>query len=370
MCPNRQWFENMHTIPTQEIRLGDKSVVKSEAVGDIIMSMPYHTGNTITLTIGNVLYVPELGLNILSCSRLAAKGISTVFHDRGWDLIDRNDDDDVIFTAVLRDELYWILHITPEIAQDYMQHAGIKNMNVKSWHHRLGHVNKDKIASMRRNNQLPSIRNKFHSDPCLDCSSGKQTRGPFKGHIYKATKPGEVSHSDVVGPLSKSFSECKYFVSFIDEWTRYTTVMPIMRKSDVHKCFKEFRISFKKMYETTVKSILFNNGGEYTPKEKYAKKKGIQVTRAAPYTPEANGISERMSRTLVQAVRTMLAQSGPAARFWVEAIRNAVKIRNLIPRDNGVAPYQELTGKTTDIRAFRPFGCLGKVHSYRKGSQN
>jgi hypothetical protein len=145
--------------------------------------------------------------------------------------------------------------------------------------------------------------------------------------------------------------------------------MPIRRKSEVYKCFKEFRISFEKQYETTIKSIHSDNGGEYTPIEKYAKKKGIKVTRAAPYTPEANGIAERMNRTLVEAVRTMLAQSGLPARFWVEAIRNAVKIRNLIPRDNGVAPYQELTGKTPDLSAFRPFGCLGKVHSYRKGSQ-
>jgi hypothetical protein len=74
MCPNRHWFQNMHTIPTREIRLGDNSVVTSEAVGDINMSMPYHTGGTLTLKIGNVLYVPKLGLNLLSYSRLAKIG--------------------------------------------------------------------------------------------------------------------------------------------------------------------------------------------------------------------------------------------------------------------------------------------------------
>jgi hypothetical protein len=145
--------------------------------------------------------------------------------------------------------------------------------------------------------------------------------------------------------------------------------MPIMRKSEVYKCFKEFRISFEKQYGTTIKSIHSDNGGEYTLRENNAKKKGIQVTRAAPYAPESNGIAERMNRTLVEAVRTMLAQSGLPARFWVEAIRYAVKIRNLFPRDNGLPLYQELTGKTPDLSAFRPFECLGKVHSYRKGSQ-
>jgi hypothetical protein len=46
MCPNRHWFQNMHTIPNREIRLGDNSVVTSEAAGDITMYMPYHTGGT------------------------------------------------------------------------------------------------------------------------------------------------------------------------------------------------------------------------------------------------------------------------------------------------------------------------------------
>jgi hypothetical protein len=238
MCPNRHWFQNMHTIPKRENRLGDNSVMTSKAAGDIIMSMPYYTEGTLNLTIVNVLYVPEFGFNLLSCSRLAAKGMATVFHDRGCDLIDRNDDDDVIFTAVLRDELHWILNITPNIAQDYMQQAGVNNKDVNSWHHRLRHVNKDKTASRLRNNQLLSIRNKSHSDPFLDCSSGKQTRGTFKEHIDKDTKPGEVIHSDKVWPLTKSFSKCKNFVSFIEECKHYTTVMTIMRKRKVCKCFK------------------------------------------------------------------------------------------------------------------------------------
>jgi hypothetical protein len=159
MCPNRHWFQNMNTIPTREIRLGGNSVVTSEAAGDIIMSMHYHTGGTLTLKIGNVLHVPELGLNLLSCSSLTAKGRATVFQDLGCDLIDRNDDDYVIFTAVLRDGLYWTLNFTPNIAQDYMQHAGVNTKDVNSWHHRLGHVGKDKNSSMLRNKQLPSIRN-------------------------------------------------------------------------------------------------------------------------------------------------------------------------------------------------------------------
>jgi Integrase core domain len=182
--------------------------------------------------------------------------------------------------------------------------------------------------------------------------------------LDKALKPGEVIHSDVLGPLPQSFQGFKYAVSFIDEWTRHVTVMPMKQKSDVLNCFKEYKINFEKQYEMTIKSIHSDNGGEYTPVAQYAKGQGIRVSRAAPYTSEANGIAERMNRTLVKTLRTTLAQSGMYRHFWVEAMFNADRVRNSLPNENGVSPQQALTNQPSNIEAFRPFGCLGMVHMH------
>jgi hypothetical protein len=78
MCPNRHWFSNIHPIPTREINLGDNSEVTAEPAGEINILLPYNTGRTLKLLISDVLYVPELGLNLMSCSRLAARGIPSV----------------------------------------------------------------------------------------------------------------------------------------------------------------------------------------------------------------------------------------------------------------------------------------------------
>jgi hypothetical protein len=99
-------------------------------------------------------------------------------------------------------------------------------------------------------------------------------------------------------------------------------------KSNVFNCFKEFQIHFEKQYDTTIKSIHFDNGGEYTPLVHYAKEQGIRISRSASYIPESNGISERMKRTLIETVRTTLALAGILTMFWVEAMRNAVRRRN------------------------------------------
>jgi hypothetical protein len=85
---------------------------------------------------------------------------------------------------------------------------------------------------MLRDKHLPPDA-KLDVDKCTDCSSGKQTPDSFKGHIDKATKQGAVIHSDVVGPLPHSVLGACYFVSFIDEFTRFVTATPIIAKSQV-----------------------------------------------------------------------------------------------------------------------------------------
>jgi hypothetical protein len=114
----------------------------------------------------------------------------------------------------------------------------------------------------------------------------------------------------------------------------------------------------------TIKSIHSDNGGENTPVAQYAKGQEIRVSRAAPYTPEVNGIAERMNRSLVETVRATLAQSGMHRHFLVEAMFNAVRVKNSLPYENGVSPQQALTNQLSNIEAFRPFGCLGMVHMH------
>jgi hypothetical protein len=122
--PNRQWLSTIHPIPTREIKLGDNSVVTADSAGEITIVFPYHTGGILKLSIRDVPYVPDLGLNLLSCSRLAARGISSVFHHNGCDLIDKNDHDDVIAKADLVDDVYWIRGAKSIAPQETLQVSG------------------------------------------------------------------------------------------------------------------------------------------------------------------------------------------------------------------------------------------------------
>ena len=91
----------------------------------------------------------------------------------------------------------------------------------------------------------------------------------------------------------------------------------------------------------TVKRIRSDNGGEYTSKafEEYCKGKGIKHEFTIPYSPQQNGVSERMNRTILDMARSMIHQSKLGLKFWAEAVATAVYIRNR-------SPATKLKGKT------------------------
>nr|GEW00386.1 hypothetical protein [Tanacetum cinerariifolium] len=80
---------------------------------------------------------------------------------------------------------------------------------------------------------------------------------------------------------------------------------------------------------------------------------------SVPRTPQQNGIVERKNRTLIEAARTMLADSLLPVLFWVEAVNTACYVQNrvLVTKPHNKTPYELLHGRTPSIGFMRPFGC-------------
>ena len=105
-----------------------------------------------------------------------------------------------------------------------------------------------------------------------------------------------------------------------------------------------------------------DNGGEYTSAgfHNYLKKKGIRHERTIAKTPEQNGVAERMNRTLVESVRSMLADTNISHTFWAEALSTTVYLRNRNPTKAiyGKTPYEALTEEKPDVAHLRTFECM------------
>nr|GFA84126.1 ribonuclease H-like domain-containing protein [Tanacetum cinerariifolium] len=87
--------------------------------------------------------------------------------------------------------------------------------------------------------------------------------------------------------------------------------------------------------------------------------KGIKRKFSIPRTPQQNGIVERKNRTLIEAARTLLADSLLSIPFWAEAVNTACYVQNrgLVTKPHNKTPYELLHSRLPSIGFMRPFGC-------------
>ena len=178
---------------------------------------------------------------------------------------------------------------------------------------------------------------------CEKSVEGKMFRRPFKsaGEIRSTRKLQRV-HSDVCGPMPvDSIGGKKYFVTFIDDYTRCCKVYFMKNKSEVFNKFKEFELCTTNECGLSIGTLRSDNGGEYLSKEfvSYLQSRGIHHELTAPYSPSQNGVAERVNRTLMESVRAMMGQAGLPEHYWAEAVATAAYLRNRTPT------YKSLEGE-------------------------
>ena len=172
---------------------------------------------------------------------------------------------------------------------------------------------------------------------------------------------------------SKSLSGAEYFLTFIDDQTRYVWVCILKHKSQVFRRFQEWKAMVERSTGRKVIALRTDNGGEYTSVEfqSYLRKEGIKHEFTVPRTPEQNGVVERLNRTLMDSVRSMLVGAHLPQRFWAEALATAVYLRNRSPTKSvdGLTPYEAWSGHTPSVDHLKVFGCTAYAHISKEEGQ-
>ena len=118
--------------------------------------------------------------------------------------------------------------------------------------------------------------------------------------------------------------------------------------------------------EKKIKVLRTDNGGEFCSKEfeELCKKCGIAWQKTTPYTPQQNGVAEKMNKTLMERARSMLHGAGLGQEFWVEAVNTACYLVNRSPSSalEDKTPQEVWTGKKPSLSHLRVVGCDAYVH--------
>jgi hypothetical protein len=181
----------------------------------------------------------------------------------------------------------------------------------------------------------------------------KQPCKPFKSMEEMSLAPLDLIHSDLCemnGILTRAAK--KYFISFIDDATRYCQLYLIKTKDEALNCFKIYKADVENQLERKIKRFRSDRGGEYLSNDfsEYCAEHGIIHETIAPYSPQSNGVGERKNRTLTDLVNAMLDSLGLPESWWGEAMLTACFTLNRVPSAKGeITPYEGWKGRKPSL---------------------
>ncbi|GJQ96646.1 putative ribonuclease H-like domain-containing protein [Tanacetum coccineum] len=325
---------------------------------------------TANLDFDDVYFVDELKFNLFSVSQMCDKKNSVLFTESECLILSPNfkllDESQVVLRAPRKDGVYSLdlKNIVPSGGITCL-YANATADESKLWHRRLGHVNFKNINKLVKGHLVRGLPSKvFMNDhTCVACKKGKQHKASYKAKLERIIrKPLELLHMDLFGPVSiESINKKRYCLVVTDDFSRFSWVFFLATKDETSEILCNLIIGLEKQLNHNVKIIRCDNGTEFKNyvMNEFCAKKGIKREFSVARTPQQNGVAERKNRTLIEAARTMLADSLLPIPFWAEAVNTACYVLNrvLVTKPQNKTPYELLIGKSPSISFMRPFGC-------------
>jgi hypothetical protein len=309
-----------------------------------------------------VCLVPGLQFNLLSAAQMIRKGATISLDSRGC-VISKDG-------VNVMGEMSGGLFLVPrgqsggdQPGAALYSSAGVESAELV--HRRMAHVSFEALARMAANKAVKGLGitagqfRRHQSDPCASCIKGKLAQAPF-ARSSSYSRPLELVHSDICGPLSPaSVGGSRYMISLVDDNTGYAELGFLRHKSEGVKWVTETMLRWERGTKSLIVKFRSDQGAEYLSGEfrAFLRQRGIAQECSATYTPQQNGVAERLNRSVVERVRSMLADSQQDKRFWAEAANTAAYLRNrTAQRQQQRTPFELFWGKTPSIRHLRVWG--------------
>ena len=331
---------------TDEIVIGDGSGLPISHTGSTLLPSPSHS-----FKLSNVLCAPSMHKNIISIRQFCHDNHVTIEFSSSFFYVKEPDSGVILFQGPTKDGVYeWpkSLPLSPQV------YHTTKNVD---WHHRLGHPSKSILQQIISHLEVISPMSYSH---CNSCFINKSHKLPFGLSTLTTSSPLEVIFSDVWSSPIYSFDNFKYYVVFVDHYTKYVWLYPMKKKSDTSLLFPKFKALVENFFNTKIKTLFSDNGGEYEKLTSYLAAHGITHLTSPPHTPEHNGYAERRHRHIVETSLALLTHASMPLKYWSYAILTSVYLINRMPTPtlDNQSPYQKLFHSPPKYTHLHNFGCL------------
>ena len=261
------------------IVIGDGSHHPISHTGNVSLSLPESQ-----LPLSNVLLTPAIQKNILSVSKLVDETNSSVEFTPSVYLKDLHTKK-TLAKGERRGNMYVFeeshvpLKTSSSVAvassassfptflsrsTDHSSSSRVLKLNKPDlWHLRLGHCSQVFLDKLSAKGLIPAVS---LESKCPSCHLCKSHVLPFHSINKRATKPFEIICSDVWGPApTASLSGSRYYVLFLDSYTRFSWIYFMKNKHEVFKLFKQFHALVQNQFNTNVVYFQCDGGRIHIP---------------------------------------------------------------------------------------------------------
>jgi hypothetical protein len=364
MSTQHHWFKTLkpHIVP---ICIANNAIVYSKGIGSVVLEPLDKLLDPLLLSC--VLYVPALQNNLLSvlhlvsthCFRVKIEGQEMLFL---WDARP-------MFTATICKNTAWLNMHTPCAPKSALHNKLILDCSL--WHHCQGHIGKDALEKaiwLKLGNRLLIDSNTPLLLHCKPCIIGKHHCNPFPAKaLHCATHILQRIHSDVLMvPVATSSGYC-YWVTIINDWSRYGWIYLLKRKSDVFEAFKVFKAFVELQFGALIECLHNNKGGKYIGYlwDAFFTQTGIQRKHTVEGILQQGGVAECCNHTLEEHVIAMLNSACLPICFWGKALYTYGRLLNMTPSSAILpdkTPYKMVHKCKPDYSTLHLFGCCAWVH--------
>ncbi|CAI7825580.1 unnamed protein product [Closterium sp. NIES-54] len=311
------------------------------------------------------LHIPSFTRNLVGVGYLKDRGITVTFQGGGRTVVCTDAAIDVVlatFTRESRSGLY-ILHtershvaVSPQVVASpqvavsgQMAVSGLVAASCSCWslshptvlwHHRLGHPSLPRLRSMASQCLVSGLPRVFASLPpspaplCTPCVEGRLRATPHSSSLRPATTPFQTLHLDVWGPAPHPRPKSEsFFLVVIDDYSRYTTVFPLTKKSDVTSTLIWWLLATETTRGRHASCLHSDHGGEFCSGilRGFCSEQGIIQSWTLPESPLQNGVAERRIGLVMEIARASMIYARAPHFLWPYAVRYAAHQLNLWP---------------------------------------
>ncbi|KAJ4790150.1 polyprotein [Rhynchospora pubera] len=327
------------------LQVGNGSGLQIQNIGNASFTL-----SDCTINLNNVLHVPAFTCNLISVSKLLLDNPQLLIEfSSSMCIIKLLPTKTVLLKLPSHNGLY-----TMKFTSQFVALLGV-TASANKWHKRLGHPSNAVTLDVVNGFRLPCNANKM--DMCHDCCVSKAHRLPFSLSTSVTNAPLELIHSDVWGPSPVlSHNGFKYYIVFIDDFSKFSWVYFMQSKSEVPQIFTKFKLQVENLLQSKIKVLRTDGGSEYKPIDSHYPELVHQTS--CPYTPQQNGLSERKHRHLIELTLANMSQANAPSKYWDEFLSSVNYLINRLPSSHKTVPYTVLFHKDPDYSMLKVLGCL------------